>query len=102
VPFQRAEQPGGASLPHRSASPGNRVRAGPEPQPPAGRHGDQSAEDQPQPGRQQAAKDSPAGADPEGDGDPPGQGPDPGRPLGRPGPPPPRLSGAARTAHAGP
>jgi hypothetical protein len=76
VPLQRAEQPGGASLPHRPASPGDGVRAGPESQPPAGHHGHQPAEEQPPPVSQLAAQDSPTDTDAEDEGDPPGQGPD--------------------------
>jgi hypothetical protein len=45
VALQRAEQPGGTSLLRRPAPPGDGVRAGSEPQPPAGRHGRQPAED---------------------------------------------------------
>ena len=75
--FQRVEQLGGTSLPRRPAPPGNGVGAGPEPQPPAGRHGGKSREDQPQPGGQQAAEDAPTGADPNDGGDPPGQAPGP-------------------------
>jgi hypothetical protein len=44
----------------------------------------------------------PTDTDPEEDGDPPGQSPGPGGPLGSPQPPPGRLGGAARPAHAGP
>jgi hypothetical protein len=71
VPLQRREQPSGTPLPHRTAPPGDDLRAGPKPQP------------------------QPA-TDPKKGGDPPGQGPDPGRPLGHPQPPPPGLGGAAR------
>ena len=46
MPLQRLEQPGGAPLPRRPAPPGDGVRAGPEPQPPAGHHGRQPADDQ--------------------------------------------------------
>src|SRR5829696_2547204 len=80
MPLQRVEQPGGTLLPFGPAAPGGGVGAGPKPQPSAGRQGRQPAEDQPQPGRQQAAKHSPTEADPEDDGDPPGQGPGPGGP----------------------
>src|SRR5215204_7323859 len=80
--LQGAEQAGGASLPGRPAPPGVGVWAGSEPQSPAGGRGGQDAEDQAQPGCQQAAEDSPTGADAKGDGDPPGQGPGPGCPLG--------------------
>ena len=45
VAFQRAKQPGGAPLANRPAPPGGGVWAGPKPQPPAGRHGGQPAED---------------------------------------------------------
>jgi hypothetical protein len=102
VSLQRVEQPGGASLSRRPAPPRDRIWAGPEPQPPAGRRRGQPAEDQSQPGRQLAAKDSPTDTDPEEDGDPPGQGAGPDGPLGRPQSLPGRLGGTARPAHAGP
>jgi hypothetical protein len=63
VPLQRAEEPGGAPLPHRSASPGDGVRAGPKPQSPTARHGREHAHHQPEPGDHQAAKDDPTDAD---------------------------------------
>jgi hypothetical protein len=100
--LQPVEQPGGAPLPRRAALPSDGLRAGPEPQPPAGRHSSQPAEDQPQLGRQQAAKNTRTGTDPEGCGRPPGHSPSPGGPLGRASPPPGGLGGAAWPAHAGP
>jgi hypothetical protein len=82
VSLQRVEQPGGAPLSRRASPPGDRIWAEPEPEPPAGRRSGQPGNDQSQPGRQLAAKDSPTGTDPENDGDPPGQGAGPGGPLG--------------------
>src|SRR5215211_6774961 len=102
VPLQGAEQSGGASLPRRSASPGDGVGAGPEPQPPASRHSGQPAQDQPQLGCQQAAEESAGGTYAEDAGHPPGQRPGPAGPLNCPLPAPPRLGGAAWPAHAGP
>jgi hypothetical protein len=84
LPLQGAEQPSGAPLPCRPAPPGDGVGAGPEPQPPADRHGREHAHHQAEPGHHQAAKDSPTDSDAEGGGRPPGQGPGPGGPLGRP------------------
>jgi hypothetical protein len=46
VPLQRSQEAGGASLPRRSPPPGDGVGAGLEPQPPAGGHRRQRAEDQ--------------------------------------------------------
>ena len=59
MPLQGTEQPGGAPLPRRPATPDPGVRAGPEPQPPAGCHGREHADHQAEPGHQQAAKESP-------------------------------------------
>jgi hypothetical protein len=102
VPLQRCQEAGGASLPGRPPPPGDGVRAGPESQPPASRHGGQSAEEQSEPGCQQAAKQPAGSADAKGGGHAPRKSPGPGGPLGRPHPPPPGLGGAARPAHRGP
>jgi hypothetical protein len=102
VSLQGGQQPGGTPLPGRTLSPGDGVRAGLEPQPPAGRHSRERANDQSQPGRQQAAKQPAGGADAKGGGGPPGEGPGPGGPLGRPQPPPSGVGGATWAAHAGP
>jgi hypothetical protein len=59
VPLQRSQAAGGAPLPGRPAPPGDGIRAGPEPQPPAGRHGGQPAHHDAEPGHHQAAKHSP-------------------------------------------
>jgi len=89
--LKRPEQPGGAPLPHRPPSPGDGVRAGPEPQPPAGGHGRERGDDQAQLGRYQVAEDSHTGTDPQDGGHPPGKGSGPRGPLHRPQPPPPCL-----------
>jgi hypothetical protein len=94
LPLQRSQDAGGASLPRRSPPPGDGLRAGLEPQLPAGRHGRQRAKDQSKPGRQQAAEDSAGGPHPRDGGHPPGQGAGPDRPLARPLLPPPRLGRA--------
>ena len=59
VSLQRSQGAGGAPLPHRPVTPGDGVGAGPKPQPPANRRHSQRGNDQSQPGRQQAAQDSP-------------------------------------------
>jgi hypothetical protein len=102
LPLQPIQDAGGASLPGRSPPPGDGVRAGSEPQPPAGPHRRQPAEDQPQRRCQQAAKQPADGGDGEDGGDSPGQGPGPDRPLARPLLPPPRLGRAAWPAHCRP
>ena len=102
LPLQRVEQPGGAPLPRRPPPPGDGLRAGSEPQPPASRRHGQRSNHQSQPRHQLAAKDSPTDTDPNENGDPPGQRAGPDGPLGRPQPPPGRLGGTARPANAGP
>jgi hypothetical protein len=63
MPLQRVEQPGSVSLPRRPSPPGNGVRAGPEPQPPASGRRGQRGNQQSQPGRQLAAKKPSTGTD---------------------------------------
>jgi hypothetical protein len=65
LPLQPSQETGGAPLPHRPPPPGSGVGAGPEPQPPARQNGRQAADQQAESGRQQAAKNTHTGTDPE-------------------------------------
>ena len=76
------------------------MRAGPEPQLPAGRGGRQPAEDHSHPGRQQAAEDATGSTHSEDDSDPPEQRPGPAGPLNRPLRAPPYPAAAIRSLDA--
>jgi hypothetical protein len=90
----------GVRRPPAPPPPSDGVRAGPEPQFPAGRGGRQPAEDQSHPGRQQAAEDAAGSTHSEDDSDPPGQRPGPARPLNRPLLAPPSPAAAIRSLDA--